>query len=308
MVGQTRKPAVAQRKQPQAKKGSADPNAVPNEIVLDDGTKIPVKIPEGMPPLQAQALMEYMQANQDVAKRAHEQAQHMLKTPGMAEAFMKGTAGTSLNGSAILQPSAETAQRFAFLKDDPELAHVFADMSENGPEAGQKYWEDDELMMKVSAKLKAFHLKQAEEAGELPKAPPPINNLFDAAKQGNTEASARYIEEGADVNAKNDKDVTALGIAVGFNKKDVVALLIEKGANLEIRDAKGNTVLHYAAGYGRKEVCEMLIAAGADLDALNNDKQSALDAAKMNKEKALVEVLSSAWRASSKAEKQAATA
>lgn len=31
---------------------------------------------------------------------------------------------------------------------------------------------------------------------------------------------------------QNDKGVTALGIAVGFNRKDVVKLLIEKGADV----------------------------------------------------------------------------
>lgn len=51
--------------------------------------QIPIKIPEGMPPVQAKALVAYLQQNPDVAKKAHEQAQHMLKTPGMAQAFMQ---------------------------------------------------------------------------------------------------------------------------------------------------------------------------------------------------------------------------
>lgn len=36
------------------------------------------------------------------------------------------------------------------LEDDPELAHVFKDIKENGMEALQKYWSDEELMAKIS--------------------------------------------------------------------------------------------------------------------------------------------------------------
>ena len=47
---------------------------------------------------------------------------------------------------------------------------------------------------------------------------------------------------------QNDKGVTVLGIAVGFNRKEIVSLLIEKGADVQLTDSKENTVLHYAAG------------------------------------------------------------
>ena len=49
---------------------------------------------------------------------------------------------------------------------------------------------------------------------------------------------------------QNDKSVTALGIAVGFNRKEMVSWLISKGADVMLVDGKGNTVLHYAAGEG----------------------------------------------------------
>lgn len=42
--------------------------------------------------------------------------------------------------------------------------------------------------------------------------------------------------------------MTVLGIAVGFNRKEIVSLLIEKGADVMLADSKENTVLHYAAG------------------------------------------------------------
>lgn len=49
---------------------------------------------------------------------------------------------------------------------------------------------------------------------------------------------------------QNDKGVTALGIAVGFNRKEMVELLLQRGADVMLTDGKNNTVLHYAAGKG----------------------------------------------------------
>ncbi len=47
-----------------------------------------MKIPAGMPPQQAEALLAYMQANPEVAKAANKQALQMLKSPGLAQQFM----------------------------------------------------------------------------------------------------------------------------------------------------------------------------------------------------------------------------
>jgi hypothetical protein len=41
-----------------------------------------------MPAHQAQALIEYLKANPEAAKQVQEQAKQILKTPGMASAFM----------------------------------------------------------------------------------------------------------------------------------------------------------------------------------------------------------------------------
>lgn len=52
---------------------------------------------------------------------------------------------------------------------------------------------------------------------------------------------------------QNDRGVSALGVAVGFNRPALAKLLMDSGANLDARDRGGNTVLHYAAGvYARR--------------------------------------------------------
>lgn len=75
-----------------------------------------------------------------------------------------------------------------------------------------------------------------------------IETLQDAAKAGDQEALRKMLAEGADVNGKDERGITALGVAVGFNKISVVDTLLEAGADVELTDPKGNTALHYAAG------------------------------------------------------------
>jgi ankyrin repeat protein len=47
---------------------------------------------------------------------------------------------------------------------------------------------------------------------------------------------------------QNERGISPLGVAVGFNRKATVALLLDAGADMEAKDAAGNTVMHYAAG------------------------------------------------------------
>ena len=50
------------------------------------------------------------------------------------------------------------------------------------------------------------------------------------------------------MNAKDGRGITALGVAVGFNRIPCVKALLAAGADVHLTDAKGSTVLHYAAG------------------------------------------------------------
>lgn len=55
--------------------------------------QIPIKIPPGMPPAQAQALMAYLEANPDAAKAAMGQAQQIMQNPALAQAFLNMNVG-----------------------------------------------------------------------------------------------------------------------------------------------------------------------------------------------------------------------
>ncbi|GBF96449.1 hypothetical protein Rsub_09248 [Raphidocelis subcapitata] len=272
-------------------------------ITLEDGSQIPVKIPPGMSSEQAVAVLDYLKSNPEAAKAAFQQAQAVMARPGMAQAMF---AGQSPAGAAA------GAEMYEALKDDPDLAEVFADVKENGPSVLQKYWDDTDLMSKISARLRAVQISKQRQAGggegeaEGGKPGKPaagaaagaaaaaarkVETLHDAARWGDVEAAGRLIDEGADVNGKNERGIPALGVAVGFNQKEVVRLLLDRGADVAAADAQGSTALHYAAGYGRREVAALLLAAGADASATNTAGQKPLDVAKLNGEKKMAEWL-----------------
>ena len=73
-------------------------------------------------------------------------------------------------------------------------------------------------------------------------------SLHDAAKAGSEEELKRLIQEGKDVNEKDRRGITALGVAVGFNRTPCIRALLDTGADVHLTDARGSTVLHYAAG------------------------------------------------------------
>jgi hypothetical protein len=60
--------------------------------------QVPVKIPPGMPADQAQGIIAYLQANPEAAKAAWAQAQSLLATPGLANAFVNMQVGARGGG------------------------------------------------------------------------------------------------------------------------------------------------------------------------------------------------------------------
>ena len=79
---------------------------------------------------------------------------------------------------------------------------------------------------------------------------PEPTNLHEAAKQGHLERTRQLLEGGADANAKDARSITPLGIAVGFNRVDVIRELLKSDADVALTDGRGNIPLHYAAGAG----------------------------------------------------------
>ena len=89
--------------------------------------------------------------------------------------------------------------------------------------------------------------------------------LHDAAKVGDCEALQRLLEEpGCDVNGKDARGITALGVAVGFNRIPCVKALLAAGADVTLTDNRGSTVLHYAAGEHSRPLEELQVPGSPD--------------------------------------------
>ncbi len=101
--------------------------------------------------------------------------------------------------------------------------------------------------------------------------------LMHAAAIGSPEAVKLLLGSGADVNAKNDLEATALILGAGNPEK--ARMLVEKGADVNARSKLGRTPLMIAAGCeGCLSTVKLLLEKGADPNAA--DKQGAEAAGK----------------------------
>ena len=99
--------------------------------------------------------------------------------------------------------------------------------------------------------------------------------LMHAAALGSPEAVRLLLESGADVNAKNDLEATALILGAGNAEK--ARMLVEKGADVNAHSKMGRTPLMIAAGCdGCSATVQLLLDKGADPNA--KDRQAALAA------------------------------
>src|SRR5215472_14238454 len=102
--------------------------------------------------------------------------------------------------------------------------------------------------------------------------------LMHAAAFGNFETLKALIDAGADVNARNQMDATALLWAAGDPEKS--RLLIERGADVKAQSRQGRTPLMMSAMRpGNSAIVEMILSKGADIQARDRFGATALSLA-----------------------------
>eukprot|EP00210_Caulerpa_lentillifera_P008349 g7963.t1 len=262
------------------KSGGLD-DEFPKSITLENGTELPVGLPPDVDPDQAKLALEYLKTNPVLAEQALHRADKLLQYPQMAMDLQRMQEHMSENK--------EYQDRMSRLREDPELKSIFDEISRDGMNAIEKYWNDMELMSKISKRMGEMEAQQNTQKKKL--ASIKVRDLHTAAKLDDVNALEKLIKKNHDINEQDVRGIAPLGVAVGFNKTAAVRFLLNQGADVDLVDKQGNTVLHYAAGYGRVECAELLMEAGAKLHVLNKNEQTPLDVAKINREVLMIEFL-----------------
>jgi ankyrin repeat protein len=93
-----------------------------------------------------------------------------------------------------------------------------------------------------------------------------------ACMEGHVDIARMLLDAGADANARNSSESTALIVAAAQGCHDVVRLLVEDGevrasakVDVNVQDENGWTALQWALLSGHRDVALLLIAAGADV-------------------------------------------
>jgi ankyrin repeat protein len=115
--------------------------------------------------------------------------------------------------------------------------------------------------------------------------------LHDACAKGSVDDVQLLINQGADVNGRNDDHNTALLVALKDGKLEVAKVLIEYGADANCRDKTGWTPLMIASLQGYRDIAELLLDHGADVNANKEDLWTALHVASLYGYLEIVKVL-----------------
>lgn len=118
--------------------------------------------------------------------------------------------------------------------------------------------------------------------------------LMRAALDGNTERVRELINQGADINQRDDNARTALMFAVINGHYETMKVLLDHGADVNAKSNTGGTALMGAALNGDLRMVQALLDKGADLHArLLETNESALTLAESHGHEETARVLRS---------------
>jgi len=119
-----------------------------------------------------------------------------------------------------------------------------------------------------------------------------VTALMAAVEKGYEDIINFLLEEGADIEAKNNKGQTALMRAVLVENQSIVDLLLSKGANVNVKDNLGITPLMYAVETENKDIVDLLLSKGANVNAQTDSGRTVLmDAATIVGNRDIVDLL-----------------
>ncbi|XP_019856438.1 PREDICTED: uncharacterized protein LOC109584972 [Amphimedon queenslandica] len=109
----------------------------------------------------------------------------------------------------------------------------------------------------------------------------PEKQLYDAARDGNTEGIKLALSRGANINWSNPNvgNWTPLHVAASRNKVQSISFLIKENADKNCGDKLGQTPVMLAARFGHKESVRALLNEGADYAITDNTGNTAIELA-----------------------------
>ena len=127
--------------------------------------------------------------------------------------------------------------------------------------------------------------QQSAENGAVAANAEALNKLISKGTLNNLKT---LINKGANVNQKNNKDMTPLHYAAREGRLDMVEALINANVKIDEVNKQGQTALHLAAKNGRTEVVKLLLGADAKVDLKDTDKLAPFQVASNNEIKYLL--------------------
>ena len=112
-----------------------------------------------------------------------------------------------------------------------------------------------------------------------------------AASNGHTDIAKLLLEKGSDLSVVNKEGNTSLHLAASNGHTDTVKFLMEEGSDLSVVNKEGNTSLHLAASNGHTDIVKLLVEKGSDLSAVNKDGGTPLQIAFYNNHTEIVKYL-----------------
>lgn len=118
-----------------------------------------------------------------------------------------------------------------------------------------------------------------------------VSRLLVAAAQGHLDQLERLLDNGLDVNSRDENGRRALSLAAQNGQESSLEFLIERGAGIHETDKTGESAIWWAARYGHEESLVYLLDKGCRIDVKDGTGQTALLAAAQMGHEAIVELL-----------------
>ncbi len=102
-------------------------------------------------------------------------------------------------------------------------------------------------------------------------------DFIDAVENGDVEEVSHLLEQGSDVDAREETfGGTALFLSAFMGNCDLANVLLNAGAHVDAKSHKGHTPLMAASFKGHIDLVQLLVSRGADLNAVDEQGRTAL--------------------------------